>query len=90
MPKLIPIEIKSDSIAIYGRMIGIKKLQYRIPMLQTVDIYPTEMGLYEQVLIGDSILFSETPSKVEVPLLGVGMMLSETPSRVEDIIITNT
>jgi len=65
MPKILPLEIKSDSIAVYGRIIGIRKMQYRLPMLHTVDIYPTEMGLYEQGLIGDSDMLSETPSRAE-------------------------
>ena len=65
MPKVIPLEIKSDSIAVYGRMIGIRKMQYRLPMLHTVDIYPTEMEFKEQVLVGDSDMLSETPSRAE-------------------------
>lgn len=69
MPKLLPHPIKTDSIAVYGRMIGIRKMRYRLPPLQSVDIYPTEMGLYEQVLIGDSDMLSETPSRAETVII---------------------
>ena len=69
MPKIIPLEIKSDSIAVYGRIIGIKKMRYRLPPLQSVDIYPTEMELKEQVLVGDSDMLSETLSKAETVII---------------------
>jgi len=89
MPKILPLEIKSDSIAVYGNIIGIRKMQYRIPMFHTVDILPTDMNLTEQVLIANSFTPDETPSKIEEALIGVGAMLSETPSRAETVIITN-
>jgi len=65
MPIVLPHPIKSDSIAIYGQMIGIRKMRYRLPMLQTVDMLPTDMEFKEQALIGHSSTFSESPSKAE-------------------------
>lgn len=69
MPFVLPHPIKSDSIAAYGRMIGIRKMRYRLPPLQTVDIYPTDMEFKEQVVIGDSDVLSESPSKAETVII---------------------
>lgn len=69
MPVILPHEIKSDSIAVYGNIIGIRKMQYSLPMFITVDILPTTMNLTEQVLIADSSLFSETPSRAETVII---------------------
>jgi len=38
-------------------------------MFITVDILPTTMNLTEQVLIADSSLFSETPSRAETVII---------------------
>jgi len=69
MPIILPHITKSDSIAVYGNMIGIYKMQYRIPMFHTIDILPTTMNLTEQVLIADSDMFSETPSRAETVII---------------------
>lgn len=65
MPVILPHIIKSAGIAVYGNIVGIRKMQYTIPMFQTVDIMPTTLKLTEQVLIAKSSTLSETPSKVE-------------------------
>lgn len=89
MPIVLPHPIKSDSMGVYGNMIGIRKMQYRLPMFQTIDIYPTDMGIYEQVLIADSKFISETPNKAETALKADSDMLSESPNKAETVIITN-
>lgn len=89
MPFILPHPIKTDHIAVYGNMVGIRAMRYTIPTFQTVDILPTQMGFKEQVLIADSMLFSETPSKVEAMVVGDSNMFSESPSRAETVIITN-
>lgn len=89
MPIVLPHIIKSDSIAVYGDMVGIRKMQYSIPMLQTVVIMPTQMSFKEQVLIGHSFVLSETFSRAEAMVKGESYMFSETPNRAETVIITN-
>lgn len=69
MPKVLPHPIKTDHIAVYGRMIGIRKMRYTLPQLQTIEIHPTEMEFKEQVLISHSAAFGETPSKAETVII---------------------
>ena len=89
MPKLLPHPIKTDSIAVYGRMIGIRKMKYAIPSLVTVDITPADLGLSTQVLIANSLTPSETISKTEGILLGVGKAPNDSINRAESVGITN-
>jgi len=65
MPLVIPQIIKSGGAAVYGNMVGMSKLRFVLPMLQTVELLSTKMSFKEKVMVGDSDMLSETVSRAE-------------------------
>ncbi len=89
MPKIVPHPIKTDSIAVYGRMIGLRKMRYVLPTLVPIEIHPTGIEFEEQVLVGHSTFFSEAVIRAEDLIKGESDMFSESPVKAETVIISN-
>jgi len=69
MPLVIPQIIKSGGVAVYGNIVGMSKLRFILPMLQTIDLASTKMSFKEKVMVGDSDMLSETVSRAETVLI---------------------
>jgi len=69
MPIILPMPIWDTAISQEGNIIGLRKTRYMMPAFTILPISTTTISFKEQVLIGDSNTFDETPSKAETVII---------------------
>ena len=92
MPMITPQIIKTDHIAVYGRIIGVRAMRYSIPMFQTVELKATEMSFRERADITNNGIVEGAEVTLDLQEAGylvTGGSLSETVDKREEVIIMN-
>jgi len=69
MPIIVPMPIWDTAISQEGNIIGLRKTRYMLGSFTNIPLPSTAVPFKEQVLIGDSSLFDETPGRAETVII---------------------